>query len=163
MTGGVFLTGAAARLPDLCDVAERVLECQARFGLPLGIVDWPDELDDPEWSTAAGLAMYSAKLKAQAGGSAKRRLAGKNFYVRGRWLMGLIDSDMRRSEIRNRRRTASGARIKVIGVGGGGCNAVARMVQEGLRRRGVLRHEHRRAGADAVRGAQQAAARRQDH
>src|ERR1700742_1795986 len=26
----------------------------------------------------------------------------------------------------------AGARIKVIGVGGGGCNAVARMVQEGL-------------------------------
>jgi len=26
----------------------------------------------------------------------------------------------------------TGTRIKVIGVGGGGCNAVARMVQEGL-------------------------------
>ena len=27
---------------------------------------------------------------------------------------------------------ARGTRIKVIGVGGGGCNAVARMVQEGM-------------------------------
>ena len=28
--------------------------------------------------------------------------------------------------------TRKGARIKVIGVGGGGCNAVARMLEEGL-------------------------------
>ena len=64
LMGGVFLTGGGARLPDLCDVAERVLQCQARFGLPFGIQDWPESMNDPEWSTAAGLAMYSAKLKA---------------------------------------------------------------------------------------------------
>jgi len=63
--GGVFLTGGGARLPDLCDVAERVLQCQARFGLPAGIGDWPGDMDHPEWSVAAGLAMYSAKLKTQ--------------------------------------------------------------------------------------------------
>jgi cell division protein FtsA len=66
LIGGVFLTGAAARLPDLCDVAERVLQAQARYGLCQGIVDWPEHLNDPEWSVAAGLAMYSAKLKEQA-------------------------------------------------------------------------------------------------
>jgi cell division protein FtsA len=65
LMGGVFLTGAAARLPDLCDVAERVLFCQARFGLPLGIQDLPEEINDPEWCVSAGLAMYSAKLKVQ--------------------------------------------------------------------------------------------------
>jgi cell division protein FtsA len=66
LLGGAFLTGAAARLPDLCDVAERALQCQTRFGLPIGIEGSPDELDDPEWTVAAGLAMYSAKLKVQA-------------------------------------------------------------------------------------------------
>ncbi len=66
LVGGVFLTGAAARLPDLCDVAERVLQCQARYGLPFGIQNWPEAMNDPEWSAAAGLAMYSAKLKAKA-------------------------------------------------------------------------------------------------
>lgn len=66
LLGGVFLTGGAARLPDLCDVAERVLQCHARFGLAVGIRDWPESLRDPEWATAAGLAMYSAKLKMQA-------------------------------------------------------------------------------------------------
>jgi cell division protein FtsA len=66
LNGGVFLAGGAARLPDLCDVAARVLDCQTRYGLPVGIWDWPREMDDPEWTTAAGLAMYSAKLKAKA-------------------------------------------------------------------------------------------------
>ena len=42
-----------------------VLQCQSRFGLPVGIGHWPETMDDPEWSVAAGLAMYSAKLKAQ--------------------------------------------------------------------------------------------------
>jgi cell division protein FtsA len=63
LMGGVFLTGGAARLPDLCDVAERELQCQARYGIAVGIEDWPYGMNDPEWSTAAGLAMYSGKLK----------------------------------------------------------------------------------------------------
>lgn len=63
LMGGVFLTGGGAKLPDLCDVAERELECQARYGLTVGIRNWPEPLDDPEWSVAAGLSMYSAKMK----------------------------------------------------------------------------------------------------
>jgi cell division protein FtsA len=66
LVGGVFLAGGAAKLPDLCDVAARVLDCQTRYGLPIGILNWPEEMNDPEWTTAAGLAMYSAKLKAKA-------------------------------------------------------------------------------------------------
>ncbi len=65
LLGGVFLTGGGAKLPDLCDVAERVLQCQTRYGLTTGVQDWPEELNDPEWTVAAGLAMYSAKLKTQ--------------------------------------------------------------------------------------------------
>jgi cell division protein FtsA len=66
LVGGVFLTGAGARLPGLCDAAEEVLRCQTRFGLTEGVRDWPMELNDPEWCTVAGLAMYSAKLKEQS-------------------------------------------------------------------------------------------------
>jgi cell division protein FtsA len=63
LIGGVFLTGGGAKLPGLCDAAEEVLQCQTRFGLTEGIENWPDELNDPEWCSAGGLAMYSAKLK----------------------------------------------------------------------------------------------------
>ncbi|MCU1275013.1 MAG: cell division protein FtsA [Bryobacterales bacterium] len=62
---GVVLAGGGARLPGMCDMAETVLRCQARNGLAVGIRDWPAELDHPGWTTAAGLAMYSAKLKVQ--------------------------------------------------------------------------------------------------
>lgn len=60
---GVVLTGGGALLPGMCDIAERVLNCQARNGLATGIEDWPKELDTPVWAAAAGLAMYSGRLK----------------------------------------------------------------------------------------------------
>lgn len=60
---GVILTGGAAMLTGMCDMAEGVLNCQARNGLVLGVEDWPEEIDTPAWTCAAGLAMYSARLK----------------------------------------------------------------------------------------------------
>lgn len=74
LVGGVVLAGGGARLPGMCDTAESVLHCQAGNGLPMGIEDWPQELDNPSWTTAAGLAMYSAKLKVQ--GELERRSVG---------------------------------------------------------------------------------------
>ena len=47
-------------------------------------------------------------------------------------------------------KTLGGTRIKVIGVGGGGSNAVNRMIDAGLHGRRVLCHEHRRAGAPRI-------------
>ncbi len=47
--------------------------------------------------------------------------------------MGLIDSSDDELKYEIEEEPLGGARIKVIGVGGGGCNAVARMMQEGLR------------------------------
>lgn len=60
---GAVLTGGGALLAGMCDVAERMMNCQARNGLATGIEDWPQELDTPVWTTAAGLAMYSGRLK----------------------------------------------------------------------------------------------------
>jgi cell division protein FtsA len=60
---GVVLTGGGALLSGMCDISERILNCQVRNGLPVGIEDWPEQLDTPIWTTAAGLAMYSGRLK----------------------------------------------------------------------------------------------------
>jgi cell division protein FtsZ len=46
--------------------------------------------------------------------------------------VGIVDSDTGDLKYEIAEETRAGARIKVIGVGGGGCNAVARMVREGL-------------------------------
>jgi len=76
LAGGVFLTGGAAQLPELLDVADNILLCQSRFGLPVGIRHWPESMENPEWSVAAGLAMYSAKLKSSEQ-RASRGILGK--------------------------------------------------------------------------------------
>lgn len=60
---GAILTGGGALLAGMCDVTERVLNCQARNGLAAGVDRWPKELDTPVWTTAAGLAMYAGRLK----------------------------------------------------------------------------------------------------
>ena len=46
--------------------------------------------------------------------------------------MGLIDSANDDLKYEIQEEASGGARIKVIGVGGGGCNAVARLYREGM-------------------------------
>ena len=74
LMNGVVLSGGGAHLMGLCDIAEQSLNCQARKGYPIGIQDWPEELEDPAWNTAAGLAMYAGRLKLQM--EIERRRAG---------------------------------------------------------------------------------------
>ena len=63
LTGGLVLTGGGSLLHGLVQMAEDSLHCPAWLGLPRTIVGWPDELNDPAWTTAAGLAKYSARLR----------------------------------------------------------------------------------------------------
>jgi cell division protein FtsA len=65
ITNGLVISGGGALLAGLCDVAERVLDCPARIGLAQGIKDWPEELANPAWTSVAGLAMYSARLRSK--------------------------------------------------------------------------------------------------
>jgi cell division protein FtsA len=62
---GIVLSGGGALLNGMCDMAERVLNCQAANGLTTenDVGEWPEELKSPLWTAAAGLAMYSGKLK----------------------------------------------------------------------------------------------------
>ena len=71
---GVILAGGGAMLNGMCDMAERVLNCPARNAMPEGIQDLPDELTNPVWATASGLARYSARLKSNR--ETKRRAPG---------------------------------------------------------------------------------------
>ncbi len=76
---GVVLCGGGSLLAGICDVAESILSCSSRNGLASGIKDWPEELDNPFWTTAAGLAMYSGRLKMRM--QVKRKAPG---------LMGMV-------------------------------------------------------------------------
>ena len=65
LTNGLVLTGGGALLPGICDIAERELQRPVRIGLAQGFRDFPVELKDPAWTTAAGLSMYAARLRTQ--------------------------------------------------------------------------------------------------
>ena len=65
ITSGIVLSGGGALLAGICEVAERVLDCPARIGLAQGFLGWPEELQCPTWTTAAGLSMYAARLRSQ--------------------------------------------------------------------------------------------------
>jgi cell division protein FtsA len=65
ISSGLVISGGGALLPGICDVAEKVLQCPARIGLAQGFQDWPEELNDPAWTTVGGLAMYAARLRSQ--------------------------------------------------------------------------------------------------
>ena len=65
IANGLVIGGGGALLSGICDAAERVLDCPARIGLTQGVRDWPEELNEPAWTTAAGLSMYAARLRSQ--------------------------------------------------------------------------------------------------
>jgi len=71
---GVMLAGGGALLNGMCDMAERVLNCPARNALPTGVENFPEQLCNPVWATAAGLARYSARLRMKREG--RRRAPG---------------------------------------------------------------------------------------
>jgi len=72
---GIVLCGGGSHLTGMVEMAEKSLGCQARLAVPRGIIDWPDELLNSLWTTAAGLAMYSARLQTR-----KDKPGGPNFW-----------------------------------------------------------------------------------
>ena len=63
LSEGVLLCGGGSLLNGMEDMAEVILDCPARKAIPLGLENWPEELNRADWTTAAGLSLYSAKLK----------------------------------------------------------------------------------------------------
>ena len=56
---GCVLTGGGARLAGLLEVAESLLRVPARLGYPVPLSRMPDELIQPEFSTAIGMLLYT--------------------------------------------------------------------------------------------------------
>jgi len=56
---GCVVTGGGARLAGLLEVAESVLRVPARLGYPVPLSRMPDELIQPEFSTAIGMLLYT--------------------------------------------------------------------------------------------------------
>ena len=103
----------------------------------------PKQLSQPEYATAVGLLLYGARARRQAPQRPATFVAKIEKHVRrgmmqnnsggaGPLFLGEERNDAERhreSGFRLARKISNGAKIKVIGVGGGGCNAVNRMIR----------------------------------
>ena len=58
---GLVLTGAAAQMQGMDELATRILGRRPRIGRPLRIAGLPQALSGPAYSTAVGLAMYAIR------------------------------------------------------------------------------------------------------
>jgi len=64
---GLVLTGGAVKLNGVLDVAKRILRLPAIIGAPSEMSSIVDEIDDPAYSTAVGLAMWGFSQSSNKG------------------------------------------------------------------------------------------------
>jgi cell division protein FtsA len=64
---GIVLTGGGAHLRGLTELAERVFNLPVRVAAPRGLAEMSEEVSQPEYATAVGLALYGARTRRLAG------------------------------------------------------------------------------------------------
>lgn len=60
---GLVLTGGAAQLGGLAELAERMVGLPVRVAAPRGLEDMTDDVAKPEYATAVGLVLYGARAQ----------------------------------------------------------------------------------------------------
>ena len=60
---GAVLTGATMNLPGVTDVAKRVLRLPVTAGQVIGVSSVIDEVKDPGYATAVGLAIWGHSIR----------------------------------------------------------------------------------------------------
>ena len=138
---GLVFTGGGAHLKGLVELAESMFHLPARVAVPRSFEGMPEQLSQPEYATVVGLLLYGARARRQAAAEAghirrkiekyvRRRMMRKTPAGQGHFFAGgtemAKDAGIR---ISFSEEVNQGAKIKVIGVGGGGCNAVNRMIR----------------------------------
>lgn len=88
--GRVVLSGGAAQLSGLADLASRILKRPVRIGRPLGVAGLPEAAKNPAFAVAAGLLVYpqAAHLEHFEPRKTRQLMTGTGGYVTrvGRWL-----------------------------------------------------------------------------
>lgn len=67
LPAGIVFTGGGAKLPGLIELAKREFRLPAAIGLPLTITTAIDRVNDPTFTTAVGLALWSAGEEGKSG------------------------------------------------------------------------------------------------
>jgi cell division protein FtsA len=94
ITSGVVITGGAAMLEGVPEVAEQIFDLPVRRGYPLSVGGLSDVINNPMFATAVGLVLYGVKQEA---GQAEKifRIRQKNIFNRvagrmKRWFKDVI-------------------------------------------------------------------------
>ncbi|MFO0704505.1 MAG: cell division protein FtsA [Candidatus Andersenbacteria bacterium] len=72
LPAGVVLSGAAAKMPGMIDVAKKTLKLPVQVGFPKELPFAVDKIDDPAYATAVGLVLWAADLHARGRAPAQR-------------------------------------------------------------------------------------------
>ena len=129
-------------LPGMLDVTESQLRVPARTGMPVRLSHMPGELVHPGFATAIGMLLYAHRTRVTR--AAKTTVCAPScapssqpvfrptcttINQEGQPPWNSRTNEAGEMRIQYHEETVRGARIKVIGVGGGGGNAVNRMIQ----------------------------------
>jgi cell division protein FtsA len=95
IAAGLVLTGGAAALPGLDELAEQLLHVPVRLGLPKGTYGLADAVSGPAYAASVGLLRWAAYSDGWMGPSRGRRLApaapGRDLWQKlKRWLKLLV-------------------------------------------------------------------------
>jgi len=87
--GGVVLTGGAAQMPGVVELAEEVLEVPVRLGFAHGVEGIEAVQRDAGLSTGAGLLLYAKKMKPELGRGGMDIGGAGEFFARVKdWFKG---------------------------------------------------------------------------
>ncbi len=94
LPAGVIITGGGAKLPGLVDLGKREFRLPVGLGFPQGYSSAIDKIQDPAFTTALGLASWSAEVNGQGGmiGNIGDRFSAVGDTVGNirRWVKGLL-------------------------------------------------------------------------
>lgn len=94
LPAGVVITGGGAKLPGLVELGKREFRLPVGIGFPQGYSSAIDKIQDPAFTTALGLASWSADIQDQSGliGNIGDRFSavGDTVGTIRRWVKGLL-------------------------------------------------------------------------
>jgi len=140
---GLVITGGTANLPGIAELAEQLIRIPVRIGITRSVHELSGVDIAPEYATLAGLLLWcsqclrkdrlspikqvcknvtkSTKVPEAKGPAPKRDKDIRDYEE--------IDELRKPQKVVRTSYVPSGARIKVVGLGGAGCNAVTRMAR----------------------------------
>jgi cell division protein FtsA len=89
---GVILTGGTMKLSGMVDVAKHVLRLPASIGAPVDISSVIDEVQDPSYATAVGLAVWGFAISSMSRKKFRLNIKGVDQVAdqMRKWLKSLI-------------------------------------------------------------------------